>query len=264
MSLTDNELIALVSQLIPDNNNQEVSPADVRSSLQQMITSACNKFETTEQAFVAGLLAPYVKMDRVNLVPSSTNQLTEVGDIYFDSINERFKTKPNGVNLGLSYDINILAVSTDSIAIPQGEANFIPFSGLSILGMTSGFTLDPVTGAIKNETGRNLTVTGGLSVQEERTGGGGSDRWHLYSQTSTDDQATWVNNTSSGRSFDLSNDSQSYDSILSFLGSWPDGAWVRFVFYGDDNTMSFEPTSFPVAGGGTMTGYSVVWTLRGF
>ena len=50
MAMNKQELLDLINNLIPDNDNQEVSAADVRSTLSQIVTSSINESEPSAQS----------------------------------------------------------------------------------------------------------------------------------------------------------------------------------------------------------------------
>lgn len=106
------------------------------------------------------------------------------------------------------------------------------FIGNMSVAASSGMTLvDPLTGCIRNDTGRIIKFMSGTINFNPNKGGGGVSRIHLVSERSSDGGVTWEGNLDSLRVIEISNNGESYGTKLSYVLDWLPGQHIRFRVY---------------------------------
>ena len=147
--------------------------------------------------------------------------------------------------------------SDDTFTVPT-NASFV--TGLEVIGTMKGFSLDTVNEAVENVSGRTLNMTGMVSFQLERTGGGDTILW-FYSESSTDG-ITWTKNAKSLREIKIGKDGVDYKSGFSFTQvPWNNGVKIRFMFEVDTaNSLEFLSVNNEF-GGDTVTSHAFVWNM---
>jgi len=247
-------LTAQITNLLPDNNTGDISPADVRTVLNAMVDADLNLAELTQQL---ALGATY--FESAGLTPLAVDPANQEGLVWYDDVN---KTLAYYNNLGkqLSGSKKHFVVATaDNIAVSSDSNATSFFTGLVELNGIEGFEIHVPSGSVKNVTGKTMAeMTGTISTQPSKSGGN-SSVLSLYSERSTD-LVTWTKNVNSARIYTIVNAGQSFRTTVSFVSDWVDGEYLRFKFFADDATISFDPASI-VADGDTVNSYSAVWNL---
>ena len=146
-----------------------------------------------------------------------------------------------------------------SIAVgTEASPNFL--TGLTSEGLLNGFQFIGARNSIKNVSGRDLQMSGGLFFPVNLlTGSDGLIT--VYSETSTDDGVTWNNNPNSKRDAGIGKAGNSSISLPSFLFNWPDGAEVRFRTYSAES-MNIEKPTTGNPEGEAVDGYTILWSMK--
>lgn len=152
-----------------------------------------------------------------------------------------------------------IAISDADVTLSQDSdaPSFLP--GFSLEG-TGWALFDGPTGAVENTTDAAQTADGMISFNPNKLSGGGSATVYVFSETSTDGGATFIINEGSLRPVEISNNSDSFTSAVSFVLSTPPGGVVRFRAWAA-GAMAFTPSTQSVLGGQTVTGHSMIWNL---
>ena len=158
--------------------------------------------------------------------------------------------------------LSFVVLSQDPIAVSSNPLATTFFSGFALYGTINGFTLDAATGAIINSSGRTISsVTGTISIQPVKIGGGAAQELRLWSEVSPDG-ITWAVNANSLRTFEVASDGETFKTSVSLYADWVDGEYLRFKCYSTGGgSLSIEPTSDTVDGQ-AITGPSVIWNLK--
>ena len=153
-----------------------------------------------------------------------------------------------------------ISYSDDTITLSADEDAPSFLTGLVLEG--TGYSLaDPLTGAVRNDSGKAQTVDGLISFHPNKTAGG-TIIIDVFSETSTDGGLSYQLNAGSLRPVEVSNSGESFKSTVSFAIDWPPGALIRFrMLASTAGGMNIEPSSSTVLGGQTITGHSIVWNL---
>jgi len=148
----------------------------------------------------------------------------------------------------------VASITVGTEAVP----NFL--TGLTSEGALKGFEFVPARNSIKNISGKALQMSGGLFLHLNVLGGG-TRLLGVYSETSTDGGATWVNNPNSLRDSEISAAGEGSVSLPSFLFDWPADAEVRFrTFTVGSMNIERPPSSSPE--GSLVEGYSILWSMK--
>lgn len=158
--------------------------------------------------------------------------------------------------------VSFVVFTNETQTINEDETNPSFFTDL-ILGNANKVSLhDPITGAVRNESGKTIPyLEGTLNFQPNKTGGGTS-RLHLISERSTDNGLTWFGNYNSLRSIEVSNSGETFKTVISILYDWLPGELCRFRCFNDaGGNMVFEAPSDTILGE-IYTGPALLWTLQ--
>lgn len=118
---------------------------------------------------------------------------------------------------------------------------------------------DALTGAVRNISGRTISVmTGTVSFTPEKDGAG-TAVFNLVSERSNDGGLTWTPNSNSLRTFELKKDQNQFSTKLSMLFDWLPNEIVRFKAYASDTFSLVSPTE--TIDGDLYTGVSFFWSL---
>lgn len=140
----------------------------------------------------------------------------------------------------------------------EASPNFL--TGLTSEGLLKGFQFVPARNSIKNVSGRDLQMSGGLFFPVNLLAGS-TALITVYSETSTDDGASWNNNPNSKRDAGIGKAGNSSISLPSFLFNWPDGAEVRFRTY-SAGSMNIERPATGNPEGNPVDGYTILWSMK--
>ncbi len=159
--------------------------------------------------------------------------------------------------------------SSDTISIGDDPDNPSYVTGLvkattstdGIVTALTGASLDTDEGAVQNNSGRTLTMTGTFSYQPDNTGA--ASRVEVWSERSSDG-ATWTENAGSARSVEVSSANEASGTKFSAVSEWLDGEYLRFAMYDSGSgSISYVPLTLSVNGGtDNASGPSFVWALE--
>lgn len=151
------------------------------------------------------------------------------------------------------------AYSDDTMLLSEDGNNPSYMTGF-VFDSDGNFTLtDANTGAIRNDSGRVLNMSGTFSYTPIIVGGGGSRTVHIVSESSVDG-INWTPFPGSHRPVDVSNSITSFKTTVSFVLNWPVGAYGRFRMFTTGGQVQLQPTSV-AALGTTIAGRSVIFEL---
>lgn len=154
-----------------------------------------------------------------------------------------------------------LVASSD--VVPIGTDNLAPdkFSGLALLTTNQNFISNETLGAVQNISGRTLkSLSGSISFQPTRTGGGAFSQIYLWSERSTDG-VNWTLNNHTLRQIPVPNDGETFKTAVSLTIGWHNLEFIRFKFYnGGGGVVTFTPSTTTVDNG-VIEGYSVIWEM---
>lgn len=119
--------------------------------------------------------------------------------------------------------------------------------------------VDAANGTMRNDTGRLISMTGSISYNPDK-GGGGTTTLNLISERSNDNGATWFGNVNSRRTVEISNNGESFGTKISSIIDWEPGQLLRFRAWRVAGSLSFVSTDV-AALGETYTTPSIVWEL---
>lgn len=119
--------------------------------------------------------------------------------------------------------------------------------------------VDASNGTMRNDTGRTISMTGSISYNPDK-GGGGPTTLNLISERSDDDGVTWFGNLNSRRTVEISNSGESFGTKISIITDWLPGQLLRFRAWRVSGLLSFVSTDV-TALGETYTTPSLVWEL---
>lgn len=166
------------------------------------------------------------------------------------------------------YPPKVLSVaSLDTITVDGTADSPSYLTGLYPIGPSSegltpsltGTSLDTDTGAILNNTGRDLTMSGDFSFTGNYSTNLGEVA--LWSETSTDGE-TWTERDRSFRRLDVPTISEGSTSNASKVANWADGTYLRLAFFLDGSgDLTFEPTSETVNGSNEIGSFAAFWSL---
>jgi hypothetical protein len=255
------DLLNTISTNIIDNDARLNTPAKVRTVDSAIVTYNLNQKELTRQEVdgAVGFLAGHESKD-IRLTPQVVDPAYLEGLTWYDNVNKGIAFYNNlGKQLSRTR-LNFFVASITTVAVPNSPNAATFFPGLVGVGENTGFTVHPTTGSVRNASGRDLAkVTGVISIQPVKSGGNVS-LLSFFSEKSVDG-VTWVKNSFSARTYDISNTGDSFKTSASFTTEWPNNSYLRFRFFADDSTLSFvSPTV--IADGDTIRGYSMAWELE--
>jgi hypothetical protein len=149
--------------------------------------------------------------------------------------------------------------TTITLGIDPNAPSFL--TGLALSPNTVGFAVDILDGAVKNETGRDITtMIGTISFQPSKAGGG-TTQVNLWSERSADG-VVWVQNSESLRSIEIANNGETFKTSVSAVSDWLSGEFLRFRAYAAvGGAIDFVSPTATVLGGEVITGSSVLWEL---
>ncbi len=152
-------------------------------------------------------------------------------------------------------------LSKTSISVSGDNDNPSYFEDI-ILIKAGGFEIsDALTGAVKNISGRTIELMKGTVSFNPDNVGGGSPEFYLFSERS-EDGITWTLNADSLRPIEISNNSETFRTVVSTVVDLPNNYHLRFRMFTDTGSVNFDPTAANVLGGQTITGPSVDWNLN--
>ncbi len=166
------------------------------------------------------------------------------------------------------YKFQFKAQSIDVIPIGDDPDNPTYITGLVLDEVSDGFSLgltgslsDEDTGAIVNNTGKDISMSGSFTYQPDNSGS--TSRLQMWSETSTDG-VSWVENTLSGRTMEVSSNAESTSTKKSSIINWASGEYLRFAVYDSGGgSVNFEPITISVNGGtDNVTSLSFEWYLQ--
>lgn len=166
------------------------------------------------------------------------------------------------LNLFYKYHFGAFSVDTISVSINPATPSYI--TGISLFDSSSeGFeVVDAATGLIKNNTGRDLTMSGTVTYQGVN-GTGGTAQLQLWSERSTDDGVTFEVNSSSLRTTQLPNTSSGSQTKSAGISNWKSGESARFALYNaSGGSLSLAAPSDTVNGDDVVTGFSFYLQLN--
>lgn len=167
------------------------------------------------------------------------------------------------INYSTSFaGVGFLATSDDTITVSLDPNAPSFLTGFNFDGSDEFELFDAATGAVKNVSGRTLTVLGTISYNPNKIGGGVA-LLQTLSESSFDEGSSYSVNVGSLRPVEINNSGESFKTIVSFLAAWAPNQIVRFRVFEDSNTATNIEPSSTSALGGTVTGHSVIWTLGG-
>lgn len=178
-------------------------------------------------------------------------------------MSKNFESSFGNYSGGNGEAIHASFIVVSSEVIPVSLDNLAPsiFTGLSPLSLDPQFTLNSVMGSVRNVSGETIgTLTGSISFQPERSGGGLPNELYLWSEKSLDG-VTWAANPNSLRKIEIPSDGETFKTAVSLSTGWLDGEYLRFKMYTvGGGTISINPSATTVDTG-VVDGYSVVWEM---
>lgn len=144
MALDKNGLLALIANLYPDNNANEITPSKLRQGLEEMVSSDLNLEELTEQ-LIKGMLAQLL------LTTTNPDPAWKEGLVFYDSVekclsyyNDEMDTK---INCG--QEIVERVVNDNGSTFLNGEV-------VTVTGASGGFPTVVRSIAISSVAGRSI------------------------------------------------------------------------------------------------------------
>jgi hypothetical protein len=163
--------------------------------------------------------------------------------------------------LGLSsVPASVFADSFDTMNISADNLNPSFLTGLVIEHCDGISMADPITGAIVNDTGRTITMTGSISYNPKKSSGT-TVQLNIVSERSDDGGITWFGNLNSRRSLEVSNNGESFGTKVSLIIDWLPDQLLRFRMWTTTGLLDFESTSKIGVRGEVFTAPSCVWEL---
>ena len=140
-----NELLIQIATLINDNNNGEISPADIRTVLSAMVTADINMNELTDQ-FLSSIIrdAQSVIFNRLMDAPPH-----EEGALFYDKDKHAlsyFNDAPN-VTVNMGQELLIPVYNNSGVVIPNGAA-VLPtgaVAGIATVAMSKADNIETAT-----------------------------------------------------------------------------------------------------------------------
>lgn len=166
------------------------------------------------------------------------------------------------LNLFYKYHFGVFSVDTIPVSTDPDNPSYI--TGLLLFDSSSeGFeVIDAATGLVKNNTGRDLTMSGSVTYQGVN-GTGGTAQLQLWSERSVDDGVTFEINQSSLRTTQLPNTSSGSQTKSAGIANWKSGESARFAIYNTSGgTLSLAAPTDTVNGGASVTGFSFYLQLN--
>lgn len=208
---------------LPPSPNGEISHNDVREKINEVVTEAnVDKVKT-----VSGVLVD-------NTDPQ--NPIVKKGASFFAS-----------------------NASATAIVINDNPSNPSSLGPLKLDHADEITLVDAATGTMRNDTARTISMTGSISYNPDK-GGGGTTTLNLISERSDDNGVTWFGNLNSRRTVEISNDGESFGTKISLITDWLPGQLLRFRAWRTSGLLSFVSTD-ATALGETYTTPSLVWEL---
>lgn len=151
------------------------------------------------------------------------------------------------------------ASCSSNVSIPSSSTS-PAFLGPLTLDYAKGITLvNAAEGTVRNDTGRVITMSGSISYNPDK-GGGGTTTLNIVSERSADGGTTWAGNLDSKRTVEISNNSESFGTKVSWVITWAPSELLRFRAWINGGTLDFV-TSSDTALGQTFNTPSIIWLL---
>jgi hypothetical protein len=154
---------------------------------------------------------------------------------------------------------SIFANSITTTVVNSDPADPSYLLGLTIQHADDISLVDAATGAIVNDTGRTITMTGSISYNPVK-GGGAAAQLNIVSERSNDLGVSWFGNLNSRRTVEVANSAESFGTKVSLIIDWEPDQWLRFRVWLGAGVLSFVSTS-TIAMGETFVTPSIVWEL---
>ena len=149
--------------------------------------------------------------------------------------------------------------SSDTLVVGDTTSSSI-MTGMATLATLRGFELDAPTQAMKNISGRELVMSGNLSIQISHSGAQPVD-FFVFSESS-EDGIVWNFNDGSLRKNTIVKDGIDYRTIASFTDvPIPDGSYVRFRFARSGAGSATLETPTETIDGNLIAGHSFNWFM---
>jgi hypothetical protein len=159
----------------------------------------------------------------------------------------------------IEHSSSFFATSVDTIPISQDSLSPSFFTGLSLAHADKIAIVDLPTGAMINNSGKTITMTGTVSINPTLSGGV-TAALNIISERSNDGGLNWFGNLDSRRPVEVANSSESFGTKISLIIDWLPGQWLRFRLWTTVGNLSLVSTS-ATALGQTFATPSVVWEL---
>jgi hypothetical protein len=237
-------LLNKVATELPDNNEGEIEPSNVRTSESAMITYNLNMEELSTQTVKGPVI-----FDQLQLSGGAPVEEAPEDGVYYVRGDAAWVRKAS-----------LVAISNAVIPINDSAVN-PSFFVIDDVSQSVGITLeDGATGTVKNSTGRDISeMVGSISFQPDVTGGT-IRRMVIVSETSADN-LTWLGNLNSIRKVEIGTSSESFKTNVSLVDNWAAGSYLRFRAYDEaDGGLDLTPTSATILGQ-SFTGPSLIWSL---
>lgn len=154
------------------------------------------------------------------------------------------------------------AYTADTIIVGSDPNNPTYVTGV-VLALSSRpeFTLiDAATGLIRNDSTRSFPMAGTVTYQ--LSGSGTPATLFLWSEKSTDDGVSFVENALSLRTSEVANNQESSQTKSSAVALWAPGESIRWAMYKTGSgTVTISAPSATVNTGNVVTGLSFYWQL---
>ena len=160
--------------------------------------------------------------------------------------------------------IHFGAYTVDTIVISTDPNNPTYLTGVDLFSSSSPgiIVLDAATGLLRNDTGKTITMQGTVTYQTTQ-GAGGNANLLLWSERSTDDGVSFVENTFSLRTSEVPNNSSNSQTKSSAIAEWAPGESARWAMYNSGpGTLTLDGPSATVNGGNVVDGLSFYWQLN--
>ena len=245
MALDKNDLLSLIATNLPDNTVGSITPALIRQVVEQMVTADANLEELTLQTLLG--LIDFAQTPTLNGVALIT-------DAPSDDFNY---IRRDGAWIRKA---SLIASSNSTIPI-NNTATTPSYLIIDTIAGSNGIALqDGPTGTVKNVSGRIIKeMVGSISFYPD-VSGGSIRRVVVVSETS-DDNITWSGNLNSIRKVEVGASSETFKTIVSLVGDWGVGSYLRFRLYDEaDGGLNLIPSSETILGQ-SFTGPSMLWSL---
>ena len=150
--------------------------------------------------------------------------------------------------------------STDTVSLGSDADNPSYLTGAVLESASDISLVDAATGAIQNDSGKDIPFMDGSISFNPDSLGGATVVMHIVSEISADG-ITWEGNLKSKRTVEVANSNESFATKVSLLKNFPNGWQARFRCWVGSGNLDLAATSETALGGQVFTTPSWLWII---